>query len=87
MTKKIIYKKAPKNIADAISSAQIIQDFLPPPEQLIKKEDNVKVTIVVSKNSINFFKENAQKVGIPYQKMIKTVLDQYTHFYQKTPPK
>jgi predicted DNA binding CopG/RHH family protein len=82
MKKKIIYKPASKNISDAIAVSEIIEDFLPAPEKLIKKEDTVKITILLSKNSVHFFKEKARKFGVPYQTMIKTVLDKYTSHYQ-----
>jgi predicted DNA binding CopG/RHH family protein len=82
MKKKMVYKSAPKNISDAIISSKIIDDFLPAPEMLLKKDDTMKITILLSKNSINFFKEKAKKVGVPYQTMIKTVLDKYTSHYQ-----
>lgn len=82
MKKKIAYKPAPKEITDAIISSRIIDDFLPAPEQLVKKDDTVKITIQLSKNSVNFFKEKARKIGVPYQTMIKTVLDRYTSHYQ-----
>ncbi len=82
MKKKIIYKTAPNGISDAIISSKIIEDFLPAPENLLKKEDNIKITILLSKSSIKFFKEKAKKIGVPYQTMIKTVLDKYTTHYQ-----
>ncbi len=82
MKKKIVYKSAPKDISDAIISSRIIDDFLPAPEKLLTKDDNIKITILLSKNSINFFKEKAKKIGVPYQTMIKTVLDKYTSHYQ-----
>ncbi|MBN2077470.1 MAG: BrnA antitoxin family protein [Spirochaetes bacterium] len=82
MKKKTAYKSAPKEITDAIISSRIIDDFLPAPEHLVKKDDTVKITIQLSKNSINFFKEKARKIGVPYQTMIKTVLDRYTSHYQ-----
>ncbi len=83
MKKKINYKSAPKGISEGIISSKIIEDVLPPPEKLIKKEDNIKVTILLSKKSINFFKSKAEKIGVPYQTMIKSVLDRYTSHYQK----
>ncbi len=83
MKKKITYKAAPADIADAIMSSESIDDFLPAPELLIKKEDNVKITISLSKSSVNFFKEKAKKAGVPYQTMIKTVIDRYSSHYQK----
>ena len=82
MKKKINYKNAPKDISDAIISSKIIEDILPPPEKLVKKEENVKITILLSKDSVKFFKERAKKIGIPYQTMIKSVLDRYTTHYQ-----
>ena len=77
MKKKINYKKAHNSIGNAINSSIIVEDFLPPPEKLILKEGNSKVTILLSKKSINFFKEQSKKTGVPYQSMIKKVLDLY----------
>ena len=77
MKKKINHKKADNSIGNAINSSIIVEDFLPPPEKLILKEGNSKVTILLSKKSINFFKEQSKKTGVPYQSMIKKVLDLY----------
>jgi len=83
MTKKIIYKKAPKYLEDAIFSSIPVKDFLPPPEKLIKKEKKVRVTINLNQNSINFFRIKAKKHGVPYQKMINKVLDIYVSEFSK----
>ena len=53
MKKKIKYTDEPIN-------AKVIKDFLPDPEDLVYKEDNVKVTITLSKRSLNFFKKYAK---------------------------
>ena len=45
MKKKIIYTDAPEVIADAIENSIRVKDFLPPPEELVPKEDNIRVTI------------------------------------------
>ena len=55
MKKKIKYKKAPKEIADAIDKSVRIKDFLPPPEKLVKKDESVRITINLNKNSVSFF--------------------------------
>jgi hypothetical protein len=34
---------------------RIVDDFLPSPEDLVFKEENVKVTITLSKSSVDFF--------------------------------
>ena len=56
---------------------KIIEDFLPSPKDLIFKEDNVKVTISLTRESINFFKAEAKKHHTQYQKMIRNLLDIY----------
>ncbi len=60
-----------------------VKDFLPPPDQLILKEDRVKVTISLSKGSVEFFKKEARKQRTSYQKMIRRVIDVYTSQYQR----
>jgi predicted DNA binding CopG/RHH family protein len=77
MKKKITYEDAPKGIAEAIESGKKVKDFLPKPEDLILKEDTVKVTLSLNKNSIAFFKKKAKQNKVPYQKMIRRVVDLY----------
>ena len=60
----------------------VVDDFLPPPERLALKQENVKVTITLSKESVNFFKKAARKRHFPYQKMIRRVLDYYVARYK-----
>jgi hypothetical protein len=60
------------------------KDFLPPPEQLALKEENVKITISLKKSSIEFFKKEAKKNQTSYQKMIKQLIDWYTSHYKKS---
>jgi len=62
---------------------EVVKDFLPPPDQLVLKEDRVKVTISLSKGSVEFFKKEAKKQRISYQKMIRRIIDVYTSQYQK----
>jgi predicted DNA binding CopG/RHH family protein len=69
---------------EPMGKLKIIKDFLPPPDQLILKEDKVKVTISLSKGSIEFFKKEAKKQRTSYQKMIRRVIDFYTSQYQKS---
>jgi predicted DNA binding CopG/RHH family protein len=77
MKKKIIYKEAPNAIATAIETGKRVKDFLPKPEDLILKEDMVKITLSLNKNSVSFFKKKARQNKIPYQKMIRRVVDLY----------
>ena len=63
MNKKIKYTKG------EIGEAKIIDDFLPSPQNLVLKDNSVKVTISLSKDSIAFFKAQASITHVPYQKM------------------
>ena len=69
----------------------VIPDFLPPPEELAFREEAVKVTIALSKRSVEFFKAEARRHNIQYQKMIRRLLDRYTERYATpgaiTPPR
>lgn len=60
-----------------------IPDFLPPPSELIFPDDNVKVTISLTKSCVAFFKAQAKKNHTKYQKMIRQVLNQYAGHYGK----
>ncbi|MCD6388930.1 MAG: CopG family transcriptional regulator [Desulfobulbaceae bacterium] len=74
-------RKKVKYTNEPLGEVRIIDDFLPPPEQLVFKENNVKVTITLSKASIDFFKKEAKKHHTQYQKMIRRLLDIYTEHH------
>jgi predicted DNA binding CopG/RHH family protein len=72
MSAKIKYSDEP------LGQVEVIEDFLPSPEELAFKEDTVKVTIALSKSSVDFFKREAEKHDTKYQQMIRRLLDAYT---------
>lgn len=76
-----MYVNAPKTISKDIMEGEIIADFLPPPEQLIKREPKVKITITLNSTSVDFFKKYAEKNKVKYQTMINEVLDLYAKKY------
>ncbi|MEW6110349.1 MAG: CopG family transcriptional regulator [Nitrospirota bacterium] len=78
MKSKIKYTNEP------MGKLKVIKDFLPPPEQLILKEENVKVTIALNKSSIEFFKKEAQRYHTSYQKMIRRLIDLYASQHKKS---
>jgi hypothetical protein len=61
---------------------EVVEDFLPPPDQLALKQDTVKVTIGLSKPTVDFFKARAQQNHTQYQKMIRRLLDLYAARYR-----
>ena len=58
-----------------------VRDFLPPPEKLVMPQKTVKVTIMLNKSSVDFFKNQANKHRAKYQKMIRNLIDQYAMHY------
>ena len=79
----IMYTDAPKNLSKRIAEGEILTDFLPPPDKLIRKEPKVKITITLNSGSVDFFKKYAQKNKVKYQTMINEVLDKYVQRYKK----
>ena len=63
--------------AGEIGSVRVIKDFLPAPDDLVLREDNVKVTLSLSRRSLDFFKREAKKRHVPYQRMIRALVDTY----------
>jgi len=78
MKTKIKYADEP------LGGLRVIKDFLPPPDKLILKDENIKVTIALKKDSIDFFKKEAKKHNTSYQKMIRQVIDWYASHYKKS---
>ena len=74
-------KKKIKYTFEKLGEVEIIEDFLPKPEDLVLKENTVKVTLNLSKSSVEFFKEIARKHGSRYQKVIRNLIDNYTSHY------
>lgn len=72
MRKKIKYTDEP------MEKVRRVEDFLPSPEELAFKEETIKITISLSKRSIEFFKNEAALYNTQYQKMIRNLLDEYS---------
>jgi len=60
-----------------MDNTKVVKDFLPSPEELIFKDRTVKITIALSKSSVDYFKQVAKSYNTQYQKMIRRLLDEY----------
>lgn len=60
---------------------RVVPDFLPAPEDLVLREVGVKVTLALSKRSVDFFKREAAKHNTQYQRMIRRLLDAYAEHH------
>ena len=62
---------------EPLGKVQVVPDFLPSPAELAFREEGVKVTLALSKKSLEFFKSEAAKHQTQYQRMIRRLLDAY----------
>jgi predicted DNA binding CopG/RHH family protein len=76
MKKHIQYTHEP------MGDIKIVKDFLPPPEKLVFKRKTVKVTMALDEESIDFFKKEARRNHVPYQTMIRNLINTYVAKYQ-----
>ena len=60
-----------------IGRLRVGEDFLPAPDDLVPRDENVKVTLSLSRRSVDFFKRAAKSRRVPYQRMIRALVDQY----------
>jgi predicted DNA binding CopG/RHH family protein len=66
-----------KYTAGEVGRLKVIEDFLPSPDALVAREDNVKVTLGLSRRSVEYFKRAAKAHRVPYQRMIRALVDAY----------
>lgn len=79
MSAKIKYTDEP------LGETQIVSDFLPSPAELAFRDQGVKVTLALSKKSIEFFKSEAARHHTQYQRMIRRLLDAYVDAQASSP--
>jgi uncharacterized protein (DUF4415 family) len=69
------YQDAPTDVEQALRSAKLIEDALPPPEELVRKKQSVPIRL--DADIVDWFKEQ----GGQYQTLINEVLRRYKdHF-------
>jgi len=78
MSKRVRYTDEP------LGKLRIVPDFLPQPADLVFRDEGVKVTIALSKRSVEFFKAEARKHDTQYQRMIRRLLDAYADHHSRS---
>jgi hypothetical protein len=80
---RVNYSDAPEDIEKSLEGATIIDDFLPSPEELVRKTAKEKITIALDKNSLDLYKRYAKKHNTKYQSMINDVVGAYADKFLK----
>lgn len=81
--KQFMKKHKIKYTDEPIGKVKIVADFLPKPSELVLKEETVKITLSLTKESLDFFKKEAHLHHIGYQKLIRALLDRYAEHYRE----
>lgn len=71
-----------KYTVEKLHMGERIPDFLPPPSKLVLRETTTKVTLELTQSSLNFFKQKAKQERMPYQRMIRGLIDAYANYQQ-----
>lgn len=58
--------------------------WLPSPEEFAEMRKTTKVTIHLSNRSLKLLKHKAQKCQMPYQTLIRSVVDKYAEGIEET---
>jgi hypothetical protein len=80
---KKFMKAKKKYTNEHIGKIKIVKDFLPSPEELAAKEDTVRVTLLLNKEIVDYFKQEAEKRHAHYQTMIRILLSAYAKHHKK----
>ncbi len=68
---------------EPLGKLKVVRDFLPSPAELAFRDEGVKVTIALTRRSVDFFKSEAAKQRTQYQRMIRRLLDVYAEHHSR----
>ena len=66
-----------KNRDEPLGEMRVVLDFLPSPAEVAFRDEGIKVTLALSKKSVDFFKAEATRHHTQFQRMIRRLLDAY----------
>ena len=84
MRNTINYTDAPADVEQSLDDATIVSDFLPSPNELVRRTKKEKITISIDKDSLDLYKKYAKKHNTKYQPMINGVLSSYADKFLNT---
>ncbi|MCL2202759.1 MAG: BrnA antitoxin family protein [Defluviitaleaceae bacterium] len=68
---EIIYSDAPADIEEAMARGKVLDISI---EDLIKQNKKERITIMIDRENLDFFRTQAKVQGVPYQTMINNSL-------------
>ena len=73
------YINTPDDITDTINSAEMIDDYLPPPEYFTESLVKEKISLYVDAKTLAQYRSYAKEHGVKYQALINQVLSNYAN--------
>lgn len=72
-------KKKIKYTDELMRMGEEVPNFLPRPEELVfkQKPETEKINMELDTDVVNYFREKAEQLGAPYQRMIRNLLKMY----------
>jgi predicted DNA binding CopG/RHH family protein len=74
-------KKKTKYTDEPVKFGKRVSDFLPSPVEIAMREKTKRVTLNLNEASLKSFKKEARRLGVPYQKLLRSVVDLYARHY------
>jgi len=68
---EVVYTDAPPEVDEALDRGRILDISL---DDLIRQQRKERVTIMIDRDNLDFFRKEAKAHGIPYQTMINNSL-------------
>ncbi len=75
------YIDAPDDINETLDHAVVIDDFLPSPEEFIRRAKKEKITVAIDKHSLELYKAYVKEHDAKYQNLINDVVSSYADKY------
>lgn len=76
-------KRKTRYTNEPLGKLEIIDDFLPPPEELVfRKEKEVEVKLRLRKSSLDFYKKLARASKSRHEGVMRRLLDRYASTYR-----
>lgn len=78
MKKRRRYTEGP----ESLKTAKVIEDIFPSPEDLLLEDETIRISINLTKSTVESFKRFANEHDTKYQRVIRRLLDEFAaqHF-------
>ncbi len=73
MKNKVVYTDGPESLKRAV----VTKDIFPSPEDLLLEDVTVRISINLTKSTVDGFKRFAKKHNTKYQRVIRKLLDEF----------